>query len=138
MTLRAAPILLVEDDDDDVDVTLLALRRAGFQDVAVARDGVEALDYLLRSGHALPRLVLLDLRMPRLDGFEVLKALRGDRRTAHLPIVVLTASREPRDIEESYSAGANSYVRKTIDMKEFDAMAERIGNYWLQINEVVT
>jgi two-component system response regulator len=134
-------VLLVEDDDDDVDVTLLAFKRAGLSNVAIARDGVEALQYLHgrppeEAPPPLPKVVFLDLRMPRLDGFQVLKALRTHPRTAFLPVVVLTASREPRDLEESYAAGANSYVRKAIDVSEFDAIAEQLARYWLSCNEI--
>jgi two-component system response regulator len=131
-------VLLVEDNEDDIDVTLLALRRAGRMNVAVVRDGVEAIDRLLGPGGGpLPRVVFLDLKMPRLDGIEVLKRLRADERTRSLPVVVLTSSTEPRDLSAAYLAGANSYVRKSIDPDEFDAVAEQLGRYWLSLNQVV-
>lgn len=134
--MTSRPVLLVEDDQDDIDVTLRAFRRAGLGDVAVARDGVEALDYLRDGARPLPRVVFLDLRMPRLDGFEVLRRARGEPRTALLPIVVLTSSTEPGDLAAAYQAGANSYVRKAIDVDRFDDVAQQLGRYWLRVNEV--
>jgi two-component system response regulator len=134
--MTTSPVLLVEDDQDDIDVTLRAFRRAGLADIAIARDGVEALDYLHGGVCPLPRVVFLDLRMPRLDGFEVLKRVRGDPRTACLPVVVLTSSTEPDDLAAAYQAGANSYVRKTIDVDRFEDVAQQLGRYWLCVNEV--
>ncbi len=135
--LHPAPVLVVEDDQDDLDVTLLAFRRAGLKGVAVVRDGVEAVEYLLGDEERpLPKVVFLDLRMPRLDGFEVLKALRASDRTALVPVVVLTSSRHPQDLTAAYALGANSYVRKAIDPSLFDRIAEELGRYWLGINEV--
>lgn len=132
--MTQASVLLVDDNPDDVDVTLLALRRAGIGNVAVARDGVEALSYLQTS--TLPRVVFLDLSMPRLDGIEVLKRLRADVRTAFLPVVVLTSSTQDSDLTAAYQAGANSYVHKAIDSELFDGVAEQLGRYWLSVNEV--
>jgi CheY-like chemotaxis protein len=128
-------VMLVEDDEDDVDVTLLAFRRAGLTQVVVARDGVEALEKLAL-GRALPKVIFLDLKMPGLDGIDLLRRLRADERTALLPVVVLTSSTEPSDLEAAYRAGANSYVRKAIDPDHFDGLAEQLGRYWLAVNEV--
>ena len=132
--MTQASVLLVDDNPDDLDVTLLALKRAGVGNIAVARDGVEALSYLQTS--SLPRVVFLDLSMPRLDGIEVLKRLRGDVRTAYLPVVVLTSSTQDSDLAAAYQAGANSYVHKAIYAEEFDGIAEQLGRYWLAVNEV--
>lgn len=132
--MTKATVLLVDDTPDDVDVTLLALKRAGMGNIAVARDGVEALSYL--ETKSLPRVVFLDLSMPRLDGIEVLKRLRADVRTAYLPVVVLTSSTQDGDLAAAYEAGANSYVHKAIDAKQFDGIAEQLGRYWLSVNEV--
>lgn len=135
-------ILLVEDNPDDVKLTLRALARNRIVNpVAVARDGVEALDYLFargthadRAGAPLPALVLLDLKLPRLDGLGVLKAVRHEPRTRLLPVVVLTTSVEEEDLVASYSLGANSFVRKPVDFSEFVAAASTIGVYWLVLN----
>lgn len=135
-------ILLVEDNPDDVKLTLRALARNRIANpVAVARDGVEALDYLFargphadRAGAPLPALVLLDLKLPRLDGLGVLKAVRQEPRTRLLPVVVLTTSVEEDDLVASYSLGANSFVRKPVDFGEFVAAASTIGVYWLVLN----
>jgi two-component system response regulator len=128
----------VEDNEDDVEVTLLAFRRAGISNVIVARDGVEALDYLLSAEGSLPRVVFLDLNMPRLDGFQVLQSLRANPRTECLPVVVLTSSTRADDLAAAYRAGANSYVRKSIDADVFDGIAEQLGRYWLTLNEVAS
>jgi CheY-like chemotaxis protein len=136
-------ILLVEDDPDDELLTLRALKKNRIlNEVKVTRDGVEALDYLFGRGDyagrdtgALPQVVLLDLRLPRLDGLEVLRQLRADERTCLLPIVVLTSSDEERDIVESYRLGANSYVRKPIDFSQFSEAVRQLGLYWLVLNE---
>jgi len=136
-------ILLVEDNADDEALTLRALKKNNIKnDVVVARDGVEALDYLLGSGptagrpsHDVPQLVLLDLKLPRVDGLEVLRRLRADPRTHLLPVVVLTSSKEERDLVNSYSLGANSYVRKPVDFGEFTEAIRQLGLYWLILNE---
>src|SRR5262245_59843211 len=120
-------ILLVEDNPDDAELTLRALERhAAVDEVVVAHDGVEALDYLMARGShagrdalAFPRLILLDLKLPRLDGLELLRRLRAEPRTAVLPIVVLTSSKEDKDIAECYRCGANSYIRKPVDFERF-------------------
>ncbi|MEJ2210294.1 MAG: response regulator [Anaerolineae bacterium] len=136
-------ILLVEDDPDDELLTLRALKKNRIlNEVKVTRDGVEALDYLFgRGDHAgrdtrsLPQVVLLDLRLPKLDGLEVLRQLRADERTCLLPIVILTSSDEERDIVESYRLGANSYVRKPVDFAQFSEAVRQLGLYWLVLNE---
>jgi CheY-like chemotaxis protein len=135
----AGTILLVEDDPDDEVLTLRALRRAQVGNaVLVARDGVEALDRLLGDGagpREIPQVVLLDLKLPKIDGLEVLRRLRADERTRLLPVVVLTSSSEERDLVESYRLGANSYVRKPVDFGEFAEAVGRLGLYWLLVNQ---
>ena len=136
-------ILLVEDNPDDVDLTLRALKRNNIMnEVVVASDGVEALDYLFGTGayagsdtSATPKVVLLDLKLPKIDGLEVLRRLRSDERTKLLPIVVLTSSKEQQDLVESYSLGANSYVRKPVDFNQFVEAVRQLGLYWLVLNE---
>lgn len=136
-------ILLVEDDPDDEALTLRALKKNRIlNEVKVTRDGVEALDYLFGRGEYAgcdtlpqPQVILLDLRLPKLDGLEVLRQLRADKRTCLLPIVVLTSSDEERDIVESYRLGANSYVRKPVDFSQFSEAVRQLGLYWLVLNE---
>jgi two-component system response regulator len=136
-------ILLVEDNPDDEALTLRALRRANVgNDIVVARDGVEALDYLFGTGaHAgrdprnPPQVVLLDLKLPRIDGLEVLRRVRADERTRLQPVVILTSSNEERDRIEGYKLGANSYVRKPVDFGEFAEAVGRLGLYWLLVNQ---
>ncbi|MBB4844450.1 two-component system response regulator [Paucibacter oligotrophus] len=136
-------ILLVEDNPDDVALTLRAFKRSHlFNPVVVARDGVEALDFLLARGeHAgraeapLPTLVILDLKLPKLDGLGVLKAIRADPRTQLLPVVILTSSKEEQDLLSGYSLGANSYVRKPVDFTEFVEAVKVLGIYWMAINQ---
>ena len=137
-------ILLVEDNDDDVALTLRAFKRSHLMNpIDVARDGVAALDYLFaRNAHEhraslpLPTLVILDLKLPRLDGLGVLKAIRADERTRFLPVVILTSSKEEQDLVSGYSLGANSYVRKPVDFVEFIEAAKVLGFYWLMINQL--
>ena len=137
-------ILLVEDNPDDEALTLRALRRSHLLNpIEVARDGVEALDFLFaRGAHAaradepLPTLVILDLKLPRLDGLGVLRAVRADPRTRFLPVVILTSSQEERDLISGYTLGANSYVRKPVDFNEFLEAAKVLGIYWLMINQL--
>ncbi len=139
----ARGILLVEDSPDDVELTRIAFAEAGIDDLLqVARDGSEALDYLFARGrHAgrdpadLPSLVLLDLNLPRLDGREVLQALRADAATHALPVVVLTTSTEPFDIDASSALGANGYIRKPVDFDQFVAAMRQVGLYWLARDE---
>ena len=136
-------ILLVEDNPDDELLTLRALKRNNITNkVVVVRDGAEALDYLLDSGtgldqgaNILPQVILLDLRLPKIDGLEVLKRLRSERRTKLLPIVVLTSSDEEQDVVESYSLGANSFVRKPVDFDQFSEAVRQLGMYWLLLNQ---
>lgn len=136
-------ILIVEDDIADEELTLRALKRTGLADeVIVARDGVEALEYLFGTGtlkgrdtRLQPQLVLLDLKMPKMDGLQVLTNLRADERTKRLPVVVLTSSSEEEDMIKSYEHGANSYVRKPVDFEQFADAIRQVTMYWLLINE---
>ena len=138
-------ILLVEDNARDEMLTLRALKKSNIvNEVIVVRDGVEALDYFFgpdsRVGHVrntMPQLVLLDLKLPKLDGLSVLKALRADERTRVLPIVIFTSSSEEEDMIKSYDLGANSYVRKPVDFDRFLEATKHLGLYWLILNEVV-
>jgi two-component system response regulator len=136
-------ILLVEDSPDDELLTLRALKKNNITNkVVVARDGAEALDYLLGTGtesdqnpSILPQVVLLDLRLPKIDGLEVLRRLRSEKRTELLPVVILTSSDEERDVVKSYSWGANSFVRKPVDFEQFSEAVRQLGMYWLLINQ---
>jgi two-component system response regulator len=136
-------ILLVEDNPDDEELTLLALRDGNIlNEVIVARDGAEALDYLFSTGkHAgrdparAPQLVLLDLKLPKVNGLEVLKRLRADPRTELIQVVILTSSSEEEDMIASYREGANSYVRKPVEFHRFADAVRQLGLYWLLLNE---
>jgi two-component system response regulator len=130
-------ILLVEDNPDDVALTLRALRQNQIANrVDVVRDGAEALARLLGPTPAvLPQVVLLDLKLPKVDGLEVLRALRADERTRTLPVVILTSSREEQDVIRGYRLGANSYVRKPVDFQQFVEAVRQLGLYWLVLNE---
>ena len=136
-------ILLVEDNPDDEELTVRALRKNNIaNEVVVARDGAEALDYLFAQGaHAArdarlkPQVILLDLKLPKIDGLGVLRRIRADERTRYIPVVVLTSSREERDLIDSYGLGANSYVRKPVDFNQFSEAARQLGLYWLVLNE---
>jgi CheY-like chemotaxis protein len=136
-------ILLVEDNAKDEALTLRALKKSNVVNpIVVARDGVEALDYLFargayasRDAAAMPQIVLLDLKLPKIDGLEVLKALRADERTKLLPVVVLTSSVEEQDLITSYSLGVNSYVRKPVDFVEFIEAVRQLGLFWLVMNQ---
>jgi two-component system response regulator len=142
-TVMTKIILLVEDNPDDVELTVIAFKKNRIaNEIVVARDGAEALDYLFGTGiHAgrdlniMPTLILLDLKLPKLDGLEVLKRLRENARTKRIPVVVLTSSKEQQDIIESYNLGANSYVRKPVDFTTFMEAAKQLGLYWLVLNE---
>ena len=136
-------ILLVEDNPDDAKLTLRGFERNNLLNpIVVVQDGIEALDFLFARGSfsdraekPLPTLVILDLKLPRLDGLEVLKAMRAERRTRLIPVVILTSSKEEQDVIASYSLGANSYVRKPVDFAEFMEAVKVLGIYWLAINQ---
>ncbi len=137
-------VLLVEDNPDDEALTLRALRKHNLaNEIVVARDGQEALDFLLGEGayqerdiQVLPQVILLDLKLPKVDGLEVLERLRREPHTRHVPVVVLTSSTEEQDMVRSYDLGANSYVRKPVDFEQFIEAARQLGLYWLVLNEV--
>lgn len=136
-------ILLVEDNPDDEALTLRALKKNNIQnEVVVARDGAEALDYLFGTGRysgrdksVMPTVVLLDLKLPKVDGLEVLRRLRADERAKLLPVVILTSSKEEQDLVRGYSLGANSYIRKPVDFSQFTEAVRQLGLYWLLLNE---
>lgn len=139
------PILLVEDNPDDEALTLRAFSKNKITNpIVVARDGVEAIDYLFCTGtqekrdpSVMPAVILLDLKLPRIDGLEVLRRIRADEHTALLPVVVLTTSRELQDIQQAYRLGANSYIRKPVDFERFLHTVGQLGLYWLSLNETV-
>ena len=141
--METKTILLVEDDADDEMLALRAFQRNNIPNqVVVARNGVEALEYLFgsgpdtgRDGGSMPQVVLLDLKLPKIDGLEVLRRMRADHRTRLLPVVVLTSSREAQDLVESYNLGANSYIRKPVDYLQFSEAVRQLGQYWLVLNE---
>jgi two-component system, response regulator len=141
--MKERVILLVEDNADDEALTMRALSKNNITNkIVVARDGVEALDYLFGTGpHAgrdtsvQPELVLLDLKLPKVDGFEVLKKLRADERTKLLAVVILTSSKEQQDVVNGYGRGANSYIRKPVDFLHFVDAVQQLGLYWLVLNE---
>jgi CheY-like chemotaxis protein len=145
MTTSNRVILLVEDNPQDEELTLRALRKSNLANpIVVARDGVEALDYLFARGahanrpaDAHPQLILLDLKLPKIDGLEVLKSLREHDRTKLLPVVILTSSLEEQDLIKGYSLGANSYVRKPVDFVQFTESVRQLGLYWLVLNQTV-
>ena len=144
MTDRRADILLVEDNPSDVKLTLHAFKTANLANtIHVARDGVEAIEFLFGAGAGndekipdKPKLILLDLKLPRLDGHEVLKRIKNDPRTCGIPVVVLTSSAEERDVMRTYEVGANSYIVKPVDFKQFTEAVRDIGKYWLVINHL--
>jgi two-component system response regulator len=141
--MREGYILQVEDSADDAALTRHALRRANISNrVELLKDGVEALDFVCRRGKYsdrdagdLPAFVLLDLKLPKVDGFEVLKNLRENERTASVPVVIFTSSREEKDLRKAYELKANSYVRKPVDFDRFTEVIRQIGSYWLSLNE---
>jgi CheY-like chemotaxis protein len=135
-------ILLVEDNPDDVELTLHALKKNKIVNpVKIVRDGQEALDYLFRKGkyeskdYDLPNMILLDLKLPKVDGIEVLQKIKSDRKTKLIPVVVLTSSKEESDLMRSYDLGVNSYIRKPVDFDQFVETVRHIGFYWMLINE---
>jgi two-component system, response regulator len=141
--MKTKIILLVEDNPSDIGLTQRALARSRIaNEMVIAEDGQEALDYLFARGqHAgrdvsnIPALVLLDLKLPGVDGLEVLRQIRADPRTSRLPVVVLTTSKEEQDVAQSYDLGANSYIRKPVDFVQFAEAVEHLGLYWLVLNE---
>jgi two-component system, response regulator len=141
--MKAKTILLVEDNPSDIDLTKRALSKGRIaNELVVVEDGQEALDYLFGTGDyagraGMPSLavILLDLKLPRIDGFEVLRRIRADERTKRLPVVILTSSREEQDVARSYDGGANSYIRKPVDFSQFAEAIDSLGLYWLVLNE---
>jgi two-component system response regulator len=136
-------ILLVEDNPDDIDMTLRALRKANIVNhIKVARDGAEALEFIFGDGtqaanhlDEVPKLILLDLKLPKIDGFEVLKRIKGDPRTKKIPVVVLTSSREQQDVVETYQLGVNSYIVKPVNFESFVDAVGKLGMYWLLLDQ---
>ena len=143
MKLKPKNILLVEDNPSDIGLTRRALEKSHIaNELVVAEDGQEALDYLLGGAPLtgskmteLPALILLDLKLPKVDGLQVLRQIRADDRTSRLPVVILTTSNEEMDIAQSYDLGANSYIRKPVDFKQFVEAVQHLGLYWLVLNE---
>lgn len=144
-TLEQVELLLVEDSALDAELTIRALKAGGLANkLHWVKDGQEALDFLFRRGQyagrdeAVPRLVFLDLKMPRVDGIEVLKAIKADERTRRIPVVVMTSSQEEKDVAQSYDLGVNSYVVKPVDFNALIELARQAGYYWLAINRTPT
>jgi two-component system, response regulator len=141
--IRSRIILLVEDNPNDVKLTISAFEKSNVSnEIVVVGDGEEAIDYLFargrhagRDSEAMPEVILLDMKLPKIDGLGVLKRLRADERTRRLPVVMLTSSKEERDVTSSYNLGANSFVRKPVDFAEFIDAARHLGLYWLEMNE---
>ncbi len=141
--MKQVDILLVEDNKDDVELTLHALRTENLaNNIQVVVDGEEALDFLFcrgkfseRSMNDAPRLVLLDLKLPKVDGLEVLRRLKADTRTKSIPVVILTSSKEERDLVDGYKLGTNSYIQKPVDFDQFRETVKRVGLYWLVVNQ---
>jgi CheY-like chemotaxis protein len=143
MNENEVEILLVEDNPDDLDMALHALRKMKLSNhIHVARDGVEALEFVFcRGPHAgravesVPKVILLDLKLPRVDGLEVLRQIKGDLRTRHIPVVVLTSSKEQNDVAEAYQLGSNSYIVKPVNFEAFAVAMQQLGMYWLLLNQ---
>ncbi len=146
MERKVVEILLVEDNPNDVELTLHALRKHNIaNNVHVVRDGAEALEFIFCTGAYAgrniterPKVILLDLKLPKVDGHEVLRQIKADPRTRTIPVIVLTSSREDRDVVESYRLGVNSYIRKPVDFEQFTEAVRTLGMYWLLLNEVPT
>ncbi len=143
MSESSIEILLIEDNPSDAELSLYALRKFKVaKHIHHARDGAEALDYIFGEGKTdsssvrVPRLILLDLKLPKIDGLQVLRKLKANQFTRSIPVVVLTSSREDRDIEQSYSLGVNSYIVKPIDFEKFTEAVRDVGSYWLVLNQV--
>ena len=144
MSERSAECLLVEDNPNDLELALYALRKHNLGDrIQVARDGAEALDYIFRTGaycdrypETYPKVILLDLKLPRVDGLEVLQRLKSDPQTRMIPVVILTSSNEERDIVESYQLGVNSYIVKPVNFEQFTEAVQQLGLYWLLLNQL--
>jgi two-component system response regulator len=141
MTSPQVDILLVEDNQEDMELTLHALKKENLANhIHVARDGEEALTFLQgdgASGRTLPKVVLLDLKLPKIDGMQVLKQIKSDPRTRSIPVVILTSSKEERDLCNGYQLGANSYIQKPVDFEQFRETVTKAGLYWLLINQPV-
>jgi CheY-like chemotaxis protein len=143
MTKNLVEILLVEDNPDDVELTLHALQKNNLANrIHVVRDGAEALEFLFCTGayadrdvNDVPKVILLDLKLPKVDGLEVLRRVKSDPRTQAIPVVVLTSSREERDIVGSYQLGVNSYITKPVDFEQFTEAVRQVGFYWLLLNQ---
>ena len=139
MNLTQVDILLVEDNNEDLELTMHVLKTEKLANqIHVARDGEEALEFLLgdtSSGRSRPKLVLLDLKLPKIDGMQVLKAIKADPRTKNIPVVILTSSKEERDLVNGYQLGANSYIQKPVDFAQFRQTIKSAGLYWLLINQ---
>jgi CheY-like chemotaxis protein len=143
MNPEAFEILLVEDDPADAELTVLSLRQEGFANrIEIARDGEEALDFLFcrgayasRSFDLPPRVVLLDLQLPKVSGHDVLRAIKADERTRAIPVVVLTSSNHDKDLASCYAYGVNSYIQKPVDLQKFQRTVRQLGAYWLMVNE---
>ncbi len=140
--MNSKTILLVEDNRSDIDLTIRAFEKAHiFNELVVAEDGQQALDLLIGNDPQeqkmeLPALVLLDINLPRVDGIEVLRAIRQNKYTHNQTVVILTSSTEERDMKQAYDLGANSYIRKPVDFHQFSSVIQSLGNYWLTINEI--
>lgn len=136
MNPKQKTILFIEDNPDDVDLTLRSFKKNNILNpIVVAKDGEEALDCLFGQKAFKPALILLDLKLPKIDGLEVLKRIRADERTKLLPVVILTSSKEEKDLINGYKNGANSYVRKPVNFEEFSIAMQQLGMYWLLLNE---
>jgi len=141
--MNTRTVLLVEDNTDDEELTVRAFKKSSVTtDIVIARDGAEALDYLFLKGQhqnrepsIMPDLILLDLKLPKVSGLEVLNRIRRNERTRRIPVIILTSSREEVDVESSYGLGANSYICKPVDFDNFAETVKQIGSYWLRLNE---